>query len=349
MNYIDVSVIICCYNSAKRLPTTLEYLAKQKVKDQLTWEIILVDNNSTDTTAEVALVEWKKHNNNTSFKIVKEPIPGLSNARKKGVEESTGKYLLFCDDDNWLSENYVQLAWDNMKQHPEWIMLGGKGEAVFEGQRPNWFDKYSTNYAVGEQKHRMLGNKKVLYLYGAGIVICRSFFTLLEAINFKSLLSDRKGKELTSGGDTEYCFITMLLNLQVGVSNDLTFKHFIPNGRETFTYLKRWHYGFGKTRIYFEIYRAIIRGESKPVNKTLKIPYWYDQWLYRLKQIKSYFPKILWIKEKEENFEYILEYKRLRGELAKRMEIKNNLLECYTTIETYREKGLEYLKNTTLK
>jgi len=53
-NNPGVSVIICCYNSVKRLPVTLAHLKSQVVFGQIPWEVIVIDNASTDRTAEVA-------------------------------------------------------------------------------------------------------------------------------------------------------------------------------------------------------------------------------------------------------------------------------------------------------
>ena len=50
-----VSVVICCYNSAERLPRTLTHLAAQRVSEKLPWEVIVIDNASQDKTGEVAL------------------------------------------------------------------------------------------------------------------------------------------------------------------------------------------------------------------------------------------------------------------------------------------------------
>ena len=55
-----VSIIICCYNSSKRLPTTLNTLLNLNVPPLTNWEVIVVNNNSTDTTSELAHTEQAK-------------------------------------------------------------------------------------------------------------------------------------------------------------------------------------------------------------------------------------------------------------------------------------------------
>src|SRR5262245_41018784 len=107
MKLQGVSVIVCCYNSADRLPETLKHIAMQNVPDSILWEVIIVNNNSTDETEKVAISEWSRYHLSVPFKVVNESKPGLNFARKKGVENAGFSLLLFCDDDNWLDEDYL--------------------------------------------------------------------------------------------------------------------------------------------------------------------------------------------------------------------------------------------------
>src|SRR5258708_7275133 len=99
-----ISVIICCYNSAKRIAETLTHLSQQELDLGISWEVILVDNNSQDKTTEVANITWHSFKRDVPFKIILEPRQGLAHARRKGIDESRYDYLLFCDDDNWLEK-----------------------------------------------------------------------------------------------------------------------------------------------------------------------------------------------------------------------------------------------------
>ena len=69
-----VSVVIPCYNSSKLLPETIAHLARQNVPEHINWEIIIVDNASTDDTAETAAAIWDACKSRVPFKVVEQPI-----------------------------------------------------------------------------------------------------------------------------------------------------------------------------------------------------------------------------------------------------------------------------------
>ena len=233
-----VSIILCCYNSANRLPGTLKHLAAQKTSDKLQWEIIIVNNNSKDNTVEVAKKQWSKYPTTCSFKIIDQPIPGLSFARKKGIENAKYEYLLFCDDDNWLSENYIQHAYEIMDSDTHIGALGGWCDAVFETKEPEWFKTFEGNFAVGKTvpETGKIEEPKG-YLYGAGLVVRKSAINHLYSSGFKNMLSDRKGKKLSSGGDVELVYALKLIGYSIYFDERLYFKHYMPKSRLTFDYL----------------------------------------------------------------------------------------------------------------
>ncbi|WP_417890156.1 glycosyltransferase [Xanthomarina gelatinilytica] len=235
---VGVSVIVCCYNSSLRLPKTLSYLATQEVAKDQTWELILVNNNSTDTTVAVAEQMWKQLGAPVHLTIVEEHQAGLTFARAKGVSVSQYDLLLFCDDDNWLQADYIQQTLAIFNSHPDIGALGGWSEAVFEDGKPDWFDRFAGNFAVGKpMKESGLIHHAQGFLYGAGMVIHKDTFALLKKIGFKSILTDRKGKQLSSGGDVELIYAMKLLGVPVMFSDRLLFYHFMPKERMTWEYL----------------------------------------------------------------------------------------------------------------
>lgn len=265
---IGVSIIICCYNSASRLPETLRHLSKQETPDGgLQWEVIVVDNASTDDTKEVAIQEWRKYSLEVPLKVVVENAPGLSYARQKGVEVSRYEYLIFCDDDNWLEANYVSLVNKFMQDNPKVGVVGGCGEEVCEIDPPAWFEDLKGAYAIGKQALYTSDVFERGYVYGAGSAIKKTALNELTNLKFSSLLSDRKGNVLSSGGDGELCFAIQLRGYKVFYFDELRFKHFIPKEKLTDEYITRLLVGFSAAQPTLNLYQYALKGThiSKPM------------------------------------------------------------------------------------
>ena len=96
-----VSIVICTHNRAEHLRQTLSALAAVSVPAGMTAELVIVDNNSTDTTAEVIaeVIQKRRLSNLVSVRSVMEPKQGLSQARNRGMSEAQGDIFLFTDDD----------------------------------------------------------------------------------------------------------------------------------------------------------------------------------------------------------------------------------------------------------
>ncbi|HLB90290.1 MAG TPA: glycosyltransferase, partial [Terriglobales bacterium] len=108
-----VSAIVCCYNSASRLPATLAHLASQRCEGRFPWEVILVDNASTDGTGRIAQELWPQ-DAPVHLRVVHEARLGLAYARQRGISAARYELLSFVDDDNWVCPNWVQLVWELM-------------------------------------------------------------------------------------------------------------------------------------------------------------------------------------------------------------------------------------------
>lgn len=254
---MNLSTVICCYNSSNRIATTLEYLAKQQLEG-LSCEVILVDNNCSDETVAIAKSKWQEYGNPFPLKIIEEKTPGLSHARKAGVMEAKGTFLIFCDDDNWLEENYFRIAFKTMKEDETIGVLGGRGIAVSDVEFPFWFYSYQKNYAAGLQH---LNSGYVLnqdYLWGAGMVIKKEVLALLYKSGYKSILDDRNGNNLSSGGDSEFCIWYLLLGYKLYYNENLIYHHFIDSSRLNKEYLLKLWKGFGEAYKIIKIYRIYI-------------------------------------------------------------------------------------------
>lgn len=337
-----VSIIICCYNSEQRIVRTLKHIKNQQVSDNFHFEVIVVNNASSDGTAEVSRAYLET--TDLDFTLVDEPNPGLSNARMTGVASAKYEYLLFCDDDNFLCDTYLLNGIKILNEHKNIMILGGCGEPVFEADEPSWFSKYALNFACGLVPGAKEGGVcNVQDVYGAGMFVRKVFFQVLREIKFKSIISDRKGDTLISGGDTEYVLLTKYLGYKTAMDGRLRFGHLMPKTRMTLAYLKKLHFGFGRTRLYTQAYANIF--SDKPVKTLqLKLPIWKDKLLHKKRELRRFYPKI-WFKDlKEKNLDYILKYDALRGEIQELSSIKNKYSDILEEIKELKFR-IEKYKN----
>ncbi|WP_439697074.1 glycosyltransferase [Mucilaginibacter sp. AW1-7] len=266
-----ISVIICCYNSALRLPQTLRHLAQQEVPAELAWEVILVDNASTDHTAAVASREWQQYAPpGVRFEIIPETMPGLSHAREKGIRSSRFTYMIFCDDDNWLDPAYLKTAYAAISTNQAIAALGGQSTAVSDIPLPGWFAGSASNYAVGRQADTAGDVSRRKYLWGSGMVVRKALYQKAFE-EFPSLLTGRRADELSSGEDSEMCMRFLLMGYRLYYVDTLLFKHYITAERLTAAYNQRLMEGFIRAHDILKIYAKVIDFENLLFTRKISI------------------------------------------------------------------------------
>jgi glycosyltransferase involved in cell wall biosynthesis len=248
MNNLGVSIIICCYNSTARIIPTLNYIKHQQVSPGIDWEVILVDNNSNDGTSTAAYSAWDIKSTKIPFKIVEQAIPGLAHARRRGFEEAQYEFILMVDDDNWLVDTYVETVFELMSSNPDIGVLGGYGIEECEELPPSWFEIFKLSYAVGKHAENS-GDITASRgdVYGAGATIRKSAWLTLKNNGFISIIADRTGKSLTSGGDNELCICIKKIGYKIWYDERLKFYHFIPRERLADQYLVALQQGITKS------------------------------------------------------------------------------------------------------
>jgi glycosyltransferase involved in cell wall biosynthesis len=291
----SVSIIICCYNSEHRIKPTIKHIAKLYIPNTLEWEVILVDNNSTDNTVSLAEKVWKQCGSPTSLHIVKEERPGLTFAREKGADIAQYKYILYCDDDNWLDTNYLKVGIALLENNPKMGVLGGKGIPFFEiGDEPYWFKQFEGVYATGRQaatSSNVTFSKG--YVFGAGMFVRKEL--ILYPFFSKFILTDRVLGSLSSGGDSELCYRIILKNYEIWYNDSLIFHHFIPTSRISLDYVKRFFYD--TIGVSFMVSGLLYKINIHPTmyNHPFKRT-WQGQILFLIKGILKYKPNPLGLK-----------------------------------------------------
>jgi glycosyltransferase involved in cell wall biosynthesis len=133
---VDLSVVLCTYNRASWLEGALASLARQTLAPNR-YEVLLIDNNSTDATAEVASVFQNRIEN---FRYLREPRQGLSHARNLGWQSARGEFIAFMDDDARAAIDWCERIVATFRLvNPRPAAVGGKVLPLFESPMPRWF------------------------------------------------------------------------------------------------------------------------------------------------------------------------------------------------------------------
>jgi glycosyltransferase involved in cell wall biosynthesis len=253
-----VSVVVCCHNSAQRIERTIEHLAR--LEGGVPWEVVLVDNASTDDTAAVARRTWEQQGVPRDQRIISEPRLGLSHARETGIAAARYEYVVLCDDDNWLDADYLRRAAAIMDAHPDVGVLGGYNAPVADVELPIWFGGWAAWYAVGAQALESGDITGRRLVWGAGMVLRRSAYLQIRHHGMESRLSDRHGTALSAGGDNEISLWFILAGYRLWYDESLRLRHFIPVNRLSPEYCRRLQDGAAAGAGQLSRYQFVLTG-----------------------------------------------------------------------------------------
>jgi len=113
---MNLSVVVCTYNRAAKLPDCLQNLLAMTVPEGVAWELICVDNNSTDNTKEV--IEGFARKSTIPIRYVFEPAQGLAHARNAGLTRGRGEIVAKTDDDCIADLDWLAASWRQFQAGP---------------------------------------------------------------------------------------------------------------------------------------------------------------------------------------------------------------------------------------
>jgi glycosyltransferase involved in cell wall biosynthesis len=248
---MKLSVIIPTRNRADLLKKVLESIVKQSL-NQLYFEVIVVDNGSSDNTRAIM------HDFNSQIKNLRyfyDATPGLHVGRHLGLKESKNEILVYLDDDVELLPEHLENVLESFNDN-EVVLVGGKNLPRFESTPPTWLQKmWDETKIIGHLSIIDLGDDiKMInsnYVWGCNFSIKKS--VLYEAGGFhpdampQELIKFRgDGESYISQyiADKKY---TTLYNPKVSVY------HFVPNNRMTEEYFCTRMYNQGISDSYTKL------------------------------------------------------------------------------------------------
>jgi glycosyltransferase involved in cell wall biosynthesis len=129
-----ISVVVCTHNRAYRLEQALKSLQEMAVPVGLPWELVIVDNNSSDNTKRV--VDNFINNFDLNVKYVVEKHQGLSYARNMGVQKANGTIIAFTDDDCIVDQHWITSIAKEFHSDESIAGIGGRVELYNKLDRP---------------------------------------------------------------------------------------------------------------------------------------------------------------------------------------------------------------------
>lgn len=239
-----ISFVICTFNREKYIYRTLQLLAENH-PDSSAWEIVLVDNNSTDRTAELCAQFELVYGDKVQYRYFLENKQGLSNARNRGIEEARGEWIVFLDDDAFVQTGYVAHLLQHVDQQPEMVAFGGKIDPLYEsGREPDWMSAWGYSWVsaidLGEKVKPFEGKQ---YPIGANMGVRADVARRVGGFNPNL---GRSGKN-TMGGEEKDFFnkIKMLPSSLILYLPDVQVQHCIPDSRTTHEFIARLGDGVG--------------------------------------------------------------------------------------------------------
>lgn len=246
-----ISVIICCHNGAIRLPTTLMHLREQAAPD-VPWELLIIDNASTDATADVASSCWV--HGPAPLRIIRESKLGLQSARQRGLAEAEYDYIGFVDDDNWVARDWVRTAYRVLSTDPLIGAVGSVCDPACEVPAPQWFGRFHASYAILPSHNLSQIRCCPTFISGAGLCVRKVAWQQLLRDGFRPVLSGRLGAKLVGGEDTEFTCALRISGWKLQVEPNLRLRHYMPTQRLRWSYLRRLERGYSASGVSLDAY-----------------------------------------------------------------------------------------------
>ena len=243
---MHATVAICTWNRSALLGATLASIERMRVPDGTQWELLVVDNHSTDDTqAVLAGLQGR-----LPLRTVVELRQGCSHARNRAMDEATGDLLVWTDDDVQVAPAWFEAYLEAAARHPEAAYFGGPIDPLFVEVPPAWF---AANLDVFAAALALRGDppgggellKGVAHIpYCANLMLRRR---LCDPRRFDTEIGHRGTVRM---GGEEVQFIEMLVaEGKHGVwVRDARVRHHIPPDRTTLPFLWNHYHGKGRAR-----------------------------------------------------------------------------------------------------
>jgi glucosyl-dolichyl phosphate glucuronosyltransferase len=271
---VDVSVLISTFNRCGLLASTLDSLAAMQVPADLQWDVIVVDNNSTDGTR--AAVEGRRATFPVPLRYLFERKQGKSHALNSGIAATGARVIALTDDDVFVEPCWLEAAARPLLSRRDIHYTGGPVLPLWEAPPPAWFQggaavlkgplailDYGADTFVFEDRR--------LIPLGVNLALCRS---VIDRVGGFHTAMDRRGTSLLGQGQAEFFFRTRAAGLKGLYVPSMRVHHHAPASRVSLQYCRRWWYWKGVARARMEDWHPIseLGLDLAAVPRFLRVP-----------------------------------------------------------------------------
>jgi glycosyltransferase involved in cell wall biosynthesis len=237
---------ICSYNRSARLAPLVAAL--RALRCSLPWEILVVDNNSSDATP--AVLKQLAAEAGVPLRHVREERQGIAHARNRALDEAMASdYLLFIDDDELPDEGLIEAAVDALTREDS-ECVGGRVRVAFdEGARPVWLTDdllpFMAETDYGDAAFWVQDRDQPMWTANIGYRM--ALFRNDPSLRF-DLRYNRVGHTLGGGEDVRMFEALMDRGVRIRYRPDMSVRHHVPEDRLRRSYFLRIHHIAGMRR-----------------------------------------------------------------------------------------------------
>jgi glycosyltransferase involved in cell wall biosynthesis len=245
---LKFSVVVCTHNRDEVLGYSLQGLANQELPSP-EYEIIVVDNRSTDKTKQVVR-EIKRKFNNVRIRYIYESELGISVSRNAGIKTALGDIIAFIDDDAVASPQWL-LEFNKVYEQQGADVVGGKVELQYLGKRPAWLkdalEGWLSKLDKGDEIREICYPD---YLVGTNISFRRDWFDRVGGFDVQL---GRKGEKLSSGEECDLHWRMESRGAKVYYAPYAEVRHLVNAERLSKRWFRKRLYHGGRAEVFVKV------------------------------------------------------------------------------------------------
>jgi glycosyltransferase involved in cell wall biosynthesis len=269
---LSATVLVCTYNRAGLLREMLESLRANEAARE--WDVVVVDNNSTDDTR--AVVEAMGPRFPVPLSYAFEPQQGKSHALNTGIALARGEVVVFTDDDVRVGHGWLDAACAELDADHALDYTGGPVRPIWGAPPPAWLDQqradlwgtlaildYGNRGFVFEERQRVP--------LGANMAVRRR---LIERIGGFDAELGRRGRSLLGQEQAEFFARGRSLGARGAYVPAMELHHHVPPERLTKRYFRRWWFwkGVSRARVDLMHQQTELGLDLRAVPYVLRVP-----------------------------------------------------------------------------